>query len=228
MQIEIIGTSHIAKQSIQDIKNRIKNNPPDIIALELDSQRATALLTEQKRKVSLADILKIGVKGYLFAKLGQYFQQKLGKMVGISPGTEMLTALNLGKKHKLKIALIDQPIQITLKKFSKTLTWKERFNFFSDLIQGLLFKKSQIKKMGLENFDLSKVPEEQLIEKLIQQLKDRYPNVYKALLSDRNKYMVKKLTKLQKDHPDQKILVIVGAGHKKGMISLLHKIDIVN
>ncbi len=58
-------------------------------------------------------------------------------------------------------------------------------------------------------------------------LKKRYPSIHKALITDRNKYMVKKLVKLIRAHPDKKILAVVGAGHEEGMLSLLNKVDIV-
>jgi pheromone shutdown-related protein TraB len=228
MNLKIIGTSHIAKQSINEIKKAIKEDHPDIVAVELDLQRASALMSEEKSKVSVRDILKIGVKGYLFVKVGQYVQQKLGKMVGIAPGSEMKTALKLAHQNKLQVALIDQPIQITLKNFSKNLTWKEKFRFVGDFFKGILFRKKQIKELGLDNFDLTTVPQEEVIEKMIGQLKKRYPNLYKTLITDRNKYMVKKLVKLFRENPDKKILCIVGAGHKKGMEKLLLKIDVIH
>ncbi len=227
MNLKIIGTSHIAKQSINEIKTAVKEDKPDLIAIELDLQRASALMSVEKSKIGLTDILKIGIKGYLFVKIGQYVQQKLGKLVGIAPGSEMKTALKLARKEKIQIALIDQPIQITLKNFSKSLTWKEKFRFVIDFFKGIFFRKKQMKELGLENFDLNKVPETEIIEKMIGQLKKRYPNLYKTLITDRNKYMVKKLIKLFRENPNKKILCIVGAGHKKGMEKLLLKVDVV-
>ena len=227
MSLKIIGTSHIAKQSIQEIKKFIEEEKPEIVALELDLQRAAALMREDKNRISLTDAFQIGLKGYMFAKIGQYIQQKLGKMVGVAPGSDMKTALNLARKNKLKIALIDQPIKITLKNFSKGLTWRERFRFLGDLFKGVFFRKKQLKEFGLDKFDLKKVPEKKLIKKMIAQLKKRYPNTHKALVEDRNKFMVKKLVKLMRDNKDKKILVVVGAGHQEGMEELLLKVDVV-
>ncbi len=225
--IKIIGTSHIAKQSVDEIKTAVTSWKPEIIAVELDLQRAAALMSEEKSKVSIGMILKIGVKGYIFAKVGQFAQRKLGKMVGVSPGSEMKSALELARKKKLEIALIDQPIGITLKKFSKYLSWKEKFRFFWDMIKGLVSPRKQIKEMGLENFDLSKVPGKEVVKKLVAQMRKRYPNVYRALVSDRNKYMVKQLVKILRKNPGKKILVIVGAGHEEGMRKLLLKVEVV-
>ena len=227
MTINLLGTSHISKQSVDEIKQEIENYTPDIVAVELDQQRAIALLSEQKNKVSITQILQIGVKGYLFVKIGGYVQQKLGKMVGIAPGSDMKQAIILAKKNNLQVALIDQPINITLKKFSKNLTFKEKFRFLADILKGLILPKRFLKEHKLLKFDLTKVPPNELIEKLIDNLRQRYPSVYKTLIEDRNKYMVKRLIHLKRKYPDKSILAIIGAGHKKGMKELLLKIDIV-
>lgn len=227
MSIAIIGSSHIAKQSVKEISEAIYNSQPEIIAIELDQGRALALMQNQKNKVSIREILRIGVKGYVFAKIGQLIQQKLGKMVGLAPGSDMKTALELAQKNHLKVVLIDQPIKTTLKNFSRNLTWKEKGRFVADLFRGLLLPKKQLRQLGLEQFDLQKVPPAELIDKMMSSLKARYPSVYKSLVEDRNRYMVKKLVKLAREQPEAKILAIIGAGHKKGMEELFNQFDVV-
>ncbi|MBU4284026.1 MAG: TraB domain-containing protein, partial [Nanoarchaeota archaeon] len=106
--LNIIGTSHIAKQSIDSVKNTILEEKPDIVALELDKNRFYGLMHNQKRKISIADIPKIGFKGFLFSWIGSVIQKKIGDYVGVSPGSEMKTAIRLAKKQKARIALIDQ------------------------------------------------------------------------------------------------------------------------
>ena len=225
--LKILGTSHIAKQSIEEIKRAVEEFQPDIMAVELDRQRAIALMQQHQSKMSFRDIAKIGVKGYAFVKIGHYVQQKLGKVVGVSPGAEMKTALEIANLKKLQVALIDQPINITLKNFSKELTWKEKGRFATDLLKGLFFPKKQMEKYGMEEFDLRKVPEQQVIAKIISQMKKQYPSIYKTIISDRDKYMVKQLVKIMREHPEKKILAVVGAGHREGMEKLLLKVDIV-
>ena len=227
MSLRILGTSHIARESIEAISKALEQYQPELIAIELDAQRAQALMSESKNNISLREVRAIGIKGFLFAVIGQSIQQKLGKMVGIAPGSEMKTALQLARERKIPITLIDQPLRLTLRNFSQSLTWKEKGRFISDIFLGIFQGKKQLKKIGLHQFDLKKVPADELIEKMMEQLRERYPNVYKTLVTDRNKYMVKQLIKLMRLHPEKKILCIVGAGHKKGMEELLLKVDVV-
>ena len=125
----IIGTSHIAKQSLLEVERVIREEKPEVVALELDKARYYSLVTKEKRKAGLRELRVIGVKGFVFAKFGEYIEKKLGKSVGISPGDEMLKAAEIATEIKAKIALIDQKIEITLKNFSKEITWKEKYRF---------------------------------------------------------------------------------------------------
>ena len=165
MAIIVIGTSHISRQSIEEIKRAIEKHQPDYVAVELDIKRLHALVSRQKPSVSFRDVFRVGLKGFLFALLGSYIQKKLGKLVGTAPGSDMLEAVKLAKKHNIKLALIDQDIEITLRRFSQTLSWKERFRFAGDIIKGMVFQKAELRRYGLDKFDLTKVPPEQLIKK---------------------------------------------------------------
>jgi len=221
LNIKLIGTSHISRQSINEITHAFKTFKPDIVAVELDRNRAHGLMSNKKSKVSIYDIKKIGVKGFLFAIIGSWASKKLGKYVGVAPGSEMKTAMELAKKNKIKIALIDQHIEVTLKKFSRSLTWKERWNFVADIFKGLVFRK----KNPLVNFDLRKVPSKKIIKMMIGQVKKRYPNIYKVLIEERNYFMARKLKRLNHFHPDKRILAIVGAGHEEGIMKILNEND---
>ncbi|MBI2148728.1 TraB family protein [Candidatus Woesearchaeota archaeon] len=206
----LIGTSHIAKQSILEVEKIITEEKPEVVALELDKGRFFALANNVKGRLSLKDIKIIGFKGYLFAKLGEFAERWLGSKVGVSPGEEMLKAAKVGAKNRCKIALIDQKIEVTLKNFSKEITFKEKFRFIYDILRSLFNKKYRIK------IDLNKVPEKDLIDSLLKQVKERYPNFYKVLVDDRNKYMAKRLFKLMKEY--SKIVAVVGAGHEEEII----------
>jgi pheromone shutdown-related protein TraB len=214
----VIGTSHIAKESVIHIKKRIEKEQPDIVAVELDNQRLHALLNQKQSRISIFDIGKIGFKGYLFVLIGSYVQKKLGNMVGLMPGSDMLQAVICAKKNNMKVALIDQDIVITLRKFSQAFTWKERWRFFSDMIKGLFFPHREMKKFGLNTIDLSKVPPKQLIRRLTAQVKKRYPSVYRVLIHERNIVMINNLKKIMTQHPDAKIIAVVGAGHEEAIV----------
>jgi pheromone shutdown protein TraB len=212
--IKVIGTSHISRQSMKEIRDYIEEKRPDIIALELDRERLGALFQKQSSGLSLGLIRKVGLKGALFAVFGAWAERKLGESVGMRPGEEMRQAVKLGRKRNLVIACIDQRLDITLARFSKALSWKERFRFVQDIVKGI-FKPERVP------FDLSKVPPDQVIEQLIEKVKGRYPNIYRVLIEERNQVMASNLRRLQEQHPEAHILAIVGAGHRRELEQLI-------
>lgn len=213
----LIGSSHIAQESIAKITETFTKSQPDIVAVELDSNRLHALLSGERRTLLLKDIRKVGVKGYLFAQIGSWAEHKLGEGVGVSPGEDMVTAVRLATAHKLPVALIDQNIAVTLKEFSLHLTWKEKWRFVWDIMKAVFGPKQEIP------FDLRTIPNPKVVRSLTHQVKKRYPNIYKVLVTDRNTFMAKKLAAIMRAEPDKTILAVVGAGHEEDVINLIKK-----
>jgi pheromone shutdown-related protein TraB len=209
----LIGTSHIAKKSIAQITDSFNNFNPDIVCVELDHKRLHALETDAKPDYSLAGIRKYGLQGYLFAVIGGYIQKKLGNVVGIKAGSDMLTAVNLAKNNNKRLVLVDQDIEITLRRFSKSFSFKEKIRLLYDVITAPFAKKVMI--------NLNDVPSEQIITQMINQLRTRYPGIYRSLIEERNEVMAKNIYHLMEKNPDQKILAVIGAGHEKEMLALI-------
>ncbi len=212
--IIIIGTSHISPESIKEVKKIIEETKPNYVAVELDKGRLLGLMGK-KNKVGIKDMFKLGLGGTLFVLFGSWLEEKLGKLVGTKPGDEMKIAVREAAKVKAKIILIDQEINITVKRLFKFLTLREKLRFCLDLIKGFLGFGEKMK------FDLRKVPEKELIEKIILHVKERYPNVYKVLIEERNEIMAKRLIKFMEKNPSEKIVAVVGAGHEEGMVKII-------
>lgn len=210
-----LGTSHIAKQSLNEVKSYIKEEKPDIIALELDKKRIVALMSKAPKKIGLRSIKHIGLKGFLFSLFGAWAERKLGKLVGVAPGSEMKQAINIAKKEGIGIALIDQDIEITLQRLSKAIIWKEKINFLSDIIKAVFLRKKEIE------FDLTTVPDKKIIKKLTSKLKERYPNVYKVLIEERNVVIADNIKRLMNTNLNKKVLVILGAGHIDDVLAII-------
>jgi pheromone shutdown-related protein TraB len=212
--IVLIGTSHISPESIKEVKRVIEEIKPKFVAVELDKGRFLGLMGK-KEKVKFKDMIKLGVKGTLFVLFGSWLEEKLGKIVGTKPGDEMKAAIREAAKVKAQVMLIDQEISITVKRLFKFLTFKEKMRVVVDIIKSLVGIGERMK------FDLRKVPEKELIEKMIMHVKERYPNVYKVLIEERNEIMAKRLIKFIEKNPEEKIVVVVGAGHEKGMLEII-------
>ena len=226
--VVLVGTSHIASESVKNVAAVIDHFAlagPCVVGVELDKQRFYSLVHEQKKTSSFSfeNIRRFGFKGFIFAVIASTVTERLAKMVGAKPGDDMMSAIKAARKYDFLIALVDQPIHITLRRFSQTLTWKEKWHFIVDIFFGLFFPKREMKKYGLASFDLSKVPPETLIKKLLLGVEQRYPNIYRVLISERNVFMARKIRQFQEKYPDRVIIVVIGAGHEDGIKELLMK-----
>src|SRR3989344_500788 len=213
----VVGTSHIAQESLKEISEVIQKERPSLVALELDRGRFKGLVSGEKGKIRFRDSSKIGVKGYFFALIGEFAERKLGDVVGVKPGEDMLRAVEEARKIGAKIALIDQPIEKTLKRFSEVLTWKEKGKFVKDFFAHLFRRNKKLP------FDLRSVPNDDMIKKLLEKFKGDYPSIYHVLVVERNVVMARRLHQLMKDY--EKIVAVVGAGHEEGLIDELERIS---
>jgi len=214
----ILGTSHISKDSVNQVEKFVLNKKPDIVAIELDRKRFYALLSESK--LSIKDIFHLGVKVFLINLIGAYIEKKLGRVVGVSPGSEMKKAIELVKKNDLKLSLIDQDVNITLKKLSKAITIGVVFKFIWEVIRVVVFRKRDI-----EVFDIREVPSKKVINKLLKKIKEKYPRIHKVLIEERNEIMAKNLYKVMNRYKDKKIFAVVGAGHESEIVNIIKRIE---
>jgi len=217
MSIHIIATSHIAQESIDEVVEAISKYKPDCIAVELDVLRYQSLKTEQKEGHNM--VRQLGISTYTIMWIFKKIQEWLGSKVGVLPGSEMLKAIEVAEKNQIPVALIDQDIRITLHRIKK-MPRSEKLKLFWHLIKApFMIAFSRFSKA--EKIDLSKVPENRIIEFAVQQFKKEFPYLYNVLVDERNKYMSQRISELKPKF--ENILVVVGAGHKQGIQNLLEK-----
>ncbi|MCJ7816999.1 MAG: TraB/GumN family protein, partial [Candidatus Aenigmarchaeota archaeon] len=68
--------------------------------------------------------------------------------------------------------------------------------------------------------DLSKVPPEKLVNQVIELLRKEFPWLHRILIEERNLYMAQRVFQLSQRC--QNIVVVVGAGHAKGIAEILN------
>ncbi len=216
--IEIVGTSHISHESKKRTLSAFNRMKPSIICVELDSSRLAGLRDKNRKGPGLSAIKHIGVVGYLFASIGGFIQRKLGNLTGMVPGEDMLFAVSLAEKNNLRLELIDRDVRITLKRLSR-MPFRERFRLVFDILRAPFQRKKRVK------FDFRGIPDKDIIKSMIDQIKGRYPFLYRVLIDERNKIMAKKLFVLSRENPTLSILAVVGDGHTEGMLYELKRLD---
>ena len=216
MTIYLVGTSHIAKESLLKVKKAIEDKKPDCVAVELDAIRFHALKNKKKRKTKV----KLPLLQKLIFALMQKMQDRLSQETNIFPGQEMLDAISLAEKQDIPYVFIDQNINITISRLMSEMSFFSKIKFLFYLLIGFIgIPIPGI--MASKELDLNKVPEKDFIDDAMVELKATFPAIYKVLVADRNKFMAKNIRKLGEKYDN--VVVVVGAGHVKGIGKILEK-----
>ncbi len=133
-EIRIIGTAHVSQQSVDEVRTAIEEFKPDVVAIELDTARYTAV-KKQARDPSVDDVLEVkNFNSLLVQWLLAYLQRKIGIDVGVEPGAEMKIAITEAEQRNIPLALVDRDIRLTLLRFWSSLGFFEKINMFWALI----------------------------------------------------------------------------------------------
>jgi pheromone shutdown-related protein TraB len=216
--IILIGTAHISKESVEEVRDAIEKYKPDIVAVELCQRRYDAITKkDQWEKTPVTKLLKSN-NAYLM--LAQTFlssiQRRLGKEYGVEPGSEMIAAIDEAKNHKLEVALVDRDISVTLKRAWRKMGFREKFRLTWEFLKALMgFDEEE-----LEELDLKKLMDQDVISTLMEEFGEIAPSVSTVLIHERDEYIAKKIQDVSKKG---KVVAVVGAGHLKGIKKQLEK-----
>jgi pheromone shutdown-related protein TraB len=216
--IILIGTAHISKDSVDEVRNAIEKYKPDIVAVELCQKRYEALTEKDKwENTPITSLLKSN-KAYLV--LAQTFlssiQRRLGKEYGVEPGSEMIAALEEAEKHNLQVALVDRDITVTLKRAWRKMGIREKFRLSWEFMKAMVGYDEE----EMEEIDLKELMKEDVISALMKEFSEIAPSISTVLIRERDEYISKKIFDESKKG---KVLAVVGAGHINGIKENLKK-----
>lgn len=206
--ITIIGTAHISQKSVDEVREKIFELKPDVIAVELCESRYKGIF--EKKDIPVFDLVKSkNSTPFIVNILLSILQRQLGAEVGVKPGKEMLVAIDIARETGTDFSLIDRNIIVTFKRALGKMGFFEKLRGIKEIIMA-----SSIEKDDLEN-KIDEMKDEANLEEILENLKSVSPHIYEVLVKERDAYMAKKLIGLEKRYDN--IVVVVGAGHKKGI-----------
>lgn len=183
--IKIIGTTHLdSKEKIEGI---LKDENPDIIAIELCHYRENAILNEPK------DIEEKSLLGKITSAI-----KKKAKEENLDYGSDMKSALIFARENGIKYEVVDMPILKIQELFTK-IPKEEQEGFARELAE----------------FNSVNIKDEIKEEELVETLKERYPIAFEFLINMRNLYIANQLLIIERDNPNKNIVAILGKGHVK-------------
>ena len=208
-EFTLIGTAHISAESIEDVSTYISEQQPDCVAVELDEKRYEAITNPSAwSNLDIVKVLKSNEGFLLLANLVlSSFQRRLGKNVGVHPGDEMKAAINRAKMMNIPVAMIDRPVQVTLRR-----AWNKNSLFGKcKLLATLLVNSFSTEDVSSEQIENLKKTSE--MDSMMGELSQYMPAIKEVLIDERDRYLAAKLYRCQ----GKRILAVLGAGHLAGV-----------
>ncbi|MDL2245980.1 TraB/GumN family protein [Methanobrevibacter sp. OttesenSCG-928-K11] len=211
--LTIIGTAHVSKSSVDEVKEAIYEQEPEVVAIELDKGRYTRLMNdlagiEEDDTISITNIIKENKVGIFVASTFlSYIQSKIGDDLDIKPGSEMIGAIEAANDVGAYIALIDRDINITLQRALNSMSFMEKLKFAVSSVGSFFTGEEE------DEIDVEELKNPDTLDEVMEYFKDMSPGAYEVLVKERDAYLAGSILSIPQDH----IIAVVGAGHKNGI-----------
>jgi len=212
-RIVLVGTAHISRDSVETVRQTIEEERPDHVCVELDAQRYEALA--QKRRWEDLDLRAIIKKQQLATLIASLlltsYQKRLGGKLGVTPGAELLAAIEEAQARDTPFSLCDRDVRVTLRRAWARLAFYRKLWLLSSLLA------SAFESPELTEEDLEKLRQQDVLTELMQELGRAMPEIKEVLIDERDAYLAEKI----RTSPGERIVAVVGAGHVAGMRTAL-------
>jgi pheromone shutdown-related protein TraB len=208
-EIVLVGTAHVSRESVDEVRLAIEEENPDRVCIELDDGRYTSMAEGSNwQNLNVGKVIREG-KGFLLMAnlvLGS-FQRRMGKDLGVKPGEEMLAAAQIAKEKGIAFSLCDRNIQITLRRaWSGTRFWGKM-----KMIAAMVGSVLTTEKLSAE--DIEKIKQKDVLQQMMEELASFLPQAKTALIDERDEYLATKIYQAE----GTKVVAVVGAGHLQGI-----------
>lgn len=214
-EIILIGTAHISQASKDLVRETIEAEKPDTVCVELDDGRLKSIKDPDRWKtMDLRQVIKNKQLGTLIANLvlGSY-QKRMGAQTGVKPGSELKEAVDVAENAGHELVLADRDIKITLRRTWACTPWYRKLSLLGGLFASI-FDKTEVSEE-----ELAKIKEQDALNGMMQEFGKSFPEVKQVLIDERDQFLASKI----KNAPGNKIVAVVGAGHMRGIASIIEE-----
>lgn len=208
-EIVLIGTAHVSRHSVDEVKEVIEKEKPVSVCIELCQSRYETIMDKDRwKKMDIIKVVRENKAVLLLVNLLlSSFQGKIAKQFGISPGQEMLQGIESAKAVEAELVLADRNIQATFLRIWRSLGLWSKIKLFGMIIL------STFNDEELTEEELEKLKTEDILMVALSEFASTFPQLKKVLIDERDMYLAQKI----KDSPGNKIVAVVGAGHVPGI-----------
>jgi pheromone shutdown-related protein TraB len=214
VEYTLIGTAHVSRTSADAVRELSASGNYDAIAVELCKARYDALTAERKwTDLDLYRIIRQGKAGLVMANLAlSAYQRRIAEQFGIEPGAEMRAAADAASEQDLPLQLVDRDLATTLKRSYANVPWYKRLYLSAGLALGMVSSEE------IDEESIEKLKEGDILESTFTEFAEQSPELYEALIAERDRYMAARLREENHGHEGRRVLVVIGAGHMEGIV----------
>ncbi|WP_295452577.1 TraB/GumN family protein [uncultured Thiodictyon sp.] len=212
-RVTLLGTAHVSHASVDAVRRLLAGGDYDAVAVELCHSRFSALKDPNAlAQMDLFSVIRQGRAYMMVANLAlSAYQQRLADQFGIEPGAEQRVAVQLAEVQGLPVLLIDREIGVTLRRIAARLGWWRRYTLFAGLLTALF----SAEEVGAD--EVERLKDGDVLETAFAEFAQDREDLFVPLIAERDRYMAAKL-RLESDRVGaRRVLVVVGAGHLKGL-----------
>lgn len=212
-EILVVGTAHVSRESVAEVRSVIESERPDVVCVELDEGRYRNLTDLGRwRNTNISQVIREGRAMLLLTSLVMAsFQRRIGNKLGVVPGAELLEAVRSAEAVGARVVLADRDIQITLRRAWGRFGWRERFKIISQLTASL-FAVEEVDEQTIEE-----LKRQEKLSDVLSLLADEFPTMKQTLIDERDVYLAQKI----REAGGQRVVAVVGAGHVPGLLAAL-------
>jgi pheromone shutdown-related protein TraB len=217
----IVGTAHVSRTSAEHVAELAGEGEFDAVAVELCPARHKAMKGDsQWKELDLYQIIRQRKAGLVMANLalGAY-QRRIAEQFGIEPGAELKAAADAAENRGLPLQLIDRDLATTLKRSYRSVPWYKRIY----MMTGLML--STVTSEDIDEDAIEKLKEGDILESTFTEFAEHSPELFEALIAERDRYMAVRLREQNAGHEGRRVLVVIGAGHLDGLARNLAESD---
>ncbi len=190
-EIYLIGTAHVSKESVKDVKKTVEAVGPDTICVELCTARHKAIIERDSwKKMNIFKVIKEKKSLFLLAQLimGSFYR-RMGEKMDIQPGAEMIEGVNLANESGAGLVLADRDIEITLKRVWGHLSLWHKMKMAAQLIMSLFIDEE------IDDETIEAMKNQDQLEHIMEAFAKEFPEVKRRLFDERDIYLAQKVRK---------------------------------
>jgi pheromone shutdown-related protein TraB len=208
-EIVLVGTAHVSRESVEEVRRVITEERPDRVCVELDASRHASMTQGSSwQNLNVGKVLREGKGFLLLANLVlASFQRKLGSDLGVRPGEEMLASVQTAEELGIPYSLCDRNIQVTLRRaWGRTGLWGK-----SKMLAAMVSAVFSDEK--LDAAEIEKLKQKDVLATMMEELAEYLPPAKEVLIDERDRYLATKIFQAE----GKKLVAVVGAGHLSGI-----------